>query len=69
LVGSVLLTVLLVITSGGGGDSRGAAAAAAADLREIVVQGDTSNRSKYNCLMAEGISPKMSAKVRGTRRV
>ena len=38
-------------------------------LMDMLFMGDTSNRSKYNCLMAEGISPKMSAKVRGTRRV
>ena len=32
-------------------------------LMDMLFMGDTSNRSKYNCLMAEGISPKMSAKV------
>jgi len=32
-------------------------------LMDMLFMGDTINRCKYNCIMAEGISPKMSAKV------
>jgi hypothetical protein len=32
-------------------------------LMDMLFMGDTSNRIKFNCLMAEGISPKLSAKV------
>ena len=32
-------------------------------LMDMLFMGDTINRTKYNCIMAEGMSPKMSAKV------